>query len=67
MNEELEAKHTTLGVIAGLGCAAVLMFYAVSTGSMSGWSRSGTCTSCRPGDGISQNFGGSGSFSDTNK
>ncbi|HEY3969024.1 MAG TPA: hypothetical protein VGM05_31025 [Planctomycetaceae bacterium] len=67
MNDEQEAKNTTWGIIAGIGCVALFMFYAVSTSASSGGSRAGTCRSCRPTGGVTQNFGGSGSFSNTNK
>jgi hypothetical protein len=67
MNDNSEARNTVWGIIAGLACAALLMFYAVSTGATSGRSRPGTCSFCRPANGTSQNFGGSGSFSNTNK
>lgn len=67
MNDELESKNTTWGVIAGLGCAALFMFYAVSSGAMPGGSRARTCSTCRQAGGVSQNLGGPGSFSNTNK
>lgn len=66
MDKEQEAKNTTWGIIAGIGCVALFMFYAVSTGAMSGGSRAGSCRSCRLPGGVTQNFGGSESFSNTN-
>jgi hypothetical protein len=67
MNDEAESRNTTWGIIAGIGCVALFMFYAVSTGASPGGSRAGTCRSCRATGGVSQNFSGSGSFSNTNK
>ena len=67
MNNNTEARNNVWGIIAGLGCAALLMFYAVSTGATSGRSRPGTCKSCRPADAMSQNFAGPGSLMNTNK
>jgi hypothetical protein len=67
MDDGAEEKNTTWGIIAGLGCAALLMFYAVSTGATQGGSRGQPCSTCRQAGGVPQNFGGAATYSKTNR
>ncbi|MBS0262167.1 MAG: hypothetical protein JSS02_09480 [Planctomycetes bacterium] len=61
MQHESETRNTIWGVMVGVACAALLMFYVIHSGALAGGSRS--CRTCRDPGGAAPNWRSAGSTS----